>query len=119
MAEIVAIRPFLPARDFGLSRRYYTALGGRTLHQDETICVFAWGQAGFLLQNYFQADWAANCMMQLVVADLDGWWRQTQPEHHAATFGAAEPRPPAIQPWGMKVGYLFDPSGVLWHVVGE
>ncbi len=22
----------------------------------------------------------------------------------------------ALQPWGLKVGFVFDPSGVLWHV---
>jgi uncharacterized glyoxalase superfamily protein PhnB len=23
---------------------------------------------------------------------------------------------PALQPWGLRVGYLVDPSGVLWHL---
>jgi uncharacterized glyoxalase superfamily protein PhnB len=21
-----------------------------------------------------------------------------------------------VQPWGLKVAYVFDPAGVLWHV---
>jgi len=21
-----------------------------------------------------------------------------------------------MQPWGMKVGFLFDPSSVMWHI---
>jgi hypothetical protein len=23
---------------------------------------------------------------------------------------------PALQPWGIRVLYLADPSGVLWHI---
>jgi len=31
-------------------------------------------------------------------------------------FGVQTPRVPALQPWGLRVAYVFDPSGVLWHV---
>jgi len=33
-----------------------------------------------------------------------------------AKFGVPEPKPPVLQPWGLRVAYLVDPSGVLWHV---
>jgi uncharacterized glyoxalase superfamily protein PhnB len=26
------------------------------------------------------------------------------------------PKAPAMQPWGLRVAYVVDPSGVLWHV---
>lgn len=29
---------------------------------------------------------------------------------------SALPEPPAVQPWGLRITYLVDPSGVLWHV---
>jgi hypothetical protein len=25
-------------------------------------------------------------------------------------------KPPALQPWGLRVRYLTDPTGVLWHI---
>ena len=25
-------------------------------------------------------------------------------------------KPPAMQPWGIRVLYLSDPTGVLWHI---
>ena len=25
-------------------------------------------------------------------------------------------QPPAMQPWGLRVLYLSDPTGVLWHI---
>ena len=31
-------------------------------------------------------------------------------------FDIKSPRAPAVQPWGLRVAYLVDPSGVLWHV---
>ncbi|MBA4388639.1 MAG: hypothetical protein C0404_11710 [Verrucomicrobia bacterium] len=31
-------------------------------------------------------------------------------------FGVPVPKPPEDQPWGLRVAYVIDPSGVLWHV---
>ena len=33
----------------------------------------------------------------------------------AARFGVQAPKAPAMQPWGLRVAYVVDPSGVLWH----
>ncbi len=53
-------------------------------------------------------------MNQLFVADLDAWWRRTG--DLVARFGVRAPIAPTMQPWGIRVGFLFDPTGVLWHV---
>jgi hypothetical protein len=29
------------------------------------------------------------------------------------------PVPPRLEPWGLRVAYIFDPSGVLWHLAEE
>ena len=108
------IRPFLPARDFERSKAFYAALGFVTEHEDETLAILGYDGAGFLLQNYFVQEFADNCMVQLFVRDLDDWWRRT--EGLVGRFGVREPVAPAMQPWGIRVGFLFDPSGVLWHV---
>jgi uncharacterized glyoxalase superfamily protein PhnB len=34
----------------------------------------------------------------------------------AKNFGVATPKPPAMQSWGLRIAYVVDPSGVLWHV---
>jgi uncharacterized glyoxalase superfamily protein PhnB len=31
-------------------------------------------------------------------------------------FGVPAPRAPAVQPWGLRIAYVVDPAGVLWHV---
>jgi len=33
----------------------------------------------------------------------------------AARYGVENPRAPKLEPWGLTVAYVFDPSGVLWH----
>ena len=108
-------RPFLPARDFDLSKRFYAALGFSKVLDGE-VAIFEMGSTGFILQRYFQKDWAENCMLQLMVDDLDAWWRHLAALDLPGSFGVAAPKPPALQPWGLRVAYVFDPSGVLWHV---
>lgn len=115
MKGVVEARPFIPARNFDLSRRFYLALGF-DLEVDGEVAIFRGGASSFILQNYFQKDWAENFMMQLVVEDLDDWWAEMSVLDLPGTFGVPDPKPPAIQPWGLRVGYVVDPSGVLWHV---
>lgn len=108
-------RPFLPARDLGLSKRFYEALGFTKVLDDE-VAIFRIGASSFVLQNYFQKDWAENFMMQLMVEDLDAWWRHVSALDLPTRFGVPAPKAPAVQPWGLRIAYVVDPSGVLWHV---
>jgi hypothetical protein len=109
-------RPFLPAKDFGLSKRFYEALGFEKLLDASDVAIFRMGLGSFLLQSYYQKDWAENFMMQLMVDDLDAWWFHIQSLDLSARFGVAAPKAPALQPWGLRIAYITDPSGVLWHV---
>jgi catechol 2,3-dioxygenase-like lactoylglutathione lyase family enzyme len=108
-------RPFLPAKDFALSKRFYEALGFQKL-LDSEVAIFGIGTTQFILQNYYQEQWAGNFMMQLMVDDLDAWWKHIESLQLATTFGVDQPKPPALQHWGLRVAYVVDPSGVLWHV---
>jgi catechol 2,3-dioxygenase-like lactoylglutathione lyase family enzyme len=110
-----SVRPFLPAKDFDLSKRFYEALGF-TKVLDGEVAIFRIGASSFILQNYFQKDWAGNFMMQLMVDDLDAWWAHVLSLDLPARFGVPAPKPPAIQPWGLRIAYVTDPSGVLWHI---
>ena len=108
-------RPFVPAQDFDLSKRFYEALGFKKL-LDSEVAIFEIGSSGFILQNFYKKDWAENVMMQLMVDDLDGWWSHISSLDLPGKFGVKAPRAPAMQPWGLRVAFLFDPCGVLWHV---
>jgi hypothetical protein len=116
MSEILALRPFVPAKDFELSKRYYQALGFRMTLEEESIAILKLESFSFILQNFYVKEFAENCMLQLLVRDVDAWWRESQPEALVGEFSVKAPRAPVMQSWGMKVGFIFDPSGVLWHV---
>ena len=108
-------RPFLPTRDFDKSKAFYEALGFKKL-LDSEVAIFAVGGGGFILQQYYQKEWAENSMMQLMVDDLDGWWKHIEALDLPHTFGTPAPKPPAMQPWGLRIAYVVDPAGVLWHI---
>jgi uncharacterized glyoxalase superfamily protein PhnB len=108
-------RPFMPAKDFELSKRFYEALGFAKV-LDSEVAIFNAGSGGFILQRYYQKDWAENFMMQLIVDDLDAWWAHISSLDLPGGFGVQAPKPPMMQPWGLRVAYVYDPSGVLWHV---
>jgi uncharacterized glyoxalase superfamily protein PhnB len=55
-------------------------------------------------------------MMQLMVDDLDVWWTHIESLNLTQRFGVTPPKPPKIQPWGLRVAYVYDPTGVLWHI---
>lgn len=109
------MRPFMPAKDFELSKRFYEALGFEKVLDGE-VAIFNAGSGGFILQRYYQEDWANNFMMQLMVDDLDVWWAHIESLELATHFGVPAPKPPAMQPWGLRVLFVVDPSGVLWHI---
>jgi catechol 2,3-dioxygenase-like lactoylglutathione lyase family enzyme len=108
-------RPFLPSRDFTASKRFYERLGFKKV-LDGDVVIFEAGTSRFIVQNYFEQHWADNFMMQLMVDDLDAWWRHIEELDLPATFGVKQPRPPTMQTWGLRVAFVFDPAGVLWHV---
>ena len=108
-------RPFLPAKDFDLSKRFYEALGFEKV-LDSEVAIFNAGSGGFILQRYYQKEWAENFMMQLMVDDLDAWWLHISGLDLPGRFGVQPPKAPMMQPWGLRISYVVDPSGVLWHV---
>jgi catechol 2,3-dioxygenase-like lactoylglutathione lyase family enzyme len=108
-------RPFLPAKDFEASKAFYTALGFAKLLEGD-VAIFAIGRTGFILQNYYQEEWAGNFMMQLMVDDLDAWWAFIESLDLPTRFGVPAPKAPEMQPWGLRIAYVVDPAGVLWHV---
>ncbi len=108
-------RPFMPTKDFELSKRFYEALGFEKV-LDSEVAIFKAGSGGFILQRHFQEDWASNFMMQLMVDDLDVWWSHIESLDLSNRFGVSPPKPPAMQPWGLRIAYVVDPAGVLWHI---
>ena len=115
VAEIRAFRPFLPAKEFEKSLRFYKTMGFEAYPLGETLAELRLGSHAFLLQGYYVKEWAENTVMHVLVKDLDAWWRHIDSLGLARQFGVSPPSPPKVEPWGLTVAYIFDPSGVLWH----
>jgi uncharacterized glyoxalase superfamily protein PhnB len=114
--DIVALRPFVPAKDFETSLRFYGDLGFTAYRLSDSLASIHLGPFAFLLQKFDAEGFATNFMMHLLVNDLENWWRRIEGLDLAARYGVKAPSAPALQPWGLTVAYVFDPSGVLWHV---
>jgi uncharacterized glyoxalase superfamily protein PhnB len=108
--------PFVPAEDFALSQRFYADLGFQTKWADEQTAELRIGSFGFLLQNFYVQQHAGNFMMSLMVENGDVWWQHIETVGFRDKYPGIMIRPPTLQPWGLRVLYLSDPSGVLWHI---
>ena len=112
-----SIRAFVPGgRDFALSKRFYTALGFELTFDAGEVAGFRHGSCEFLLQNFFNEEFANNFMMQLLVEDLDAWWDHIDGLDLTATYGVPQPKAPAMMSWGLREIHIIGPSGELWHI---
>jgi len=68
------------------------------------VAIFEIGSTSFILQRRFEKTWAENCMMQLMVDDLDAWWKHIESLELAVSFGV--PQPKALQCSRGAAGWL-------------
>jgi hypothetical protein len=115
------LRPFVPAKDFELSQRFYSTVGFQVSRKSERIALVSLGDTdrgvSFLLQDFYAPALAENLMLQLVVPDLMAWWKHLASLRLEERFDVKPPKPPAREAWGADVAYFWDPVRVLWHVV--
>jgi catechol 2,3-dioxygenase-like lactoylglutathione lyase family enzyme len=117
--EVVALRPILPAKDLGTSLQFYTELGFRARRLGPPLASMHLGPFAFLLQANDDPTAAANLVMHLLVSDVDAWWARIAALGLDARYNVQAPRAPAPEPWGLTVAYIWDPSGVLWHIAED
>lgn len=109
------LRVFAPARDFDLSRRVYRALGWRELWSEGGLADLELAGARLYLQDYYAKEWAENFMVHVVVDSADAWHAHVARALADGDFSPARVAPPKLEPYGAKVTYVWDPSGVLLH----
>ncbi len=115
-SRVIELNAFVPARDFALSKQFYSDLGFSLLWASDDIAQFGIGPFTFLLQKFHVKEHSANFMMALMVEDADAWWEHFKRLGLAEKYPGISFKPPTLQPWGLRVLYLTDPSGVLWHI---
>ena len=115
-SPVTDIKAFVPAKDHELSKAFYSDLGFTINWSNPEIAELQIGSFRFLLQKFYVADHAGNFMMSLQVEDADAWWDHIQRSEFTRKYPGIVCKPPEMQPWGIRVLYLSDPSGVLWHI---
>src|ERR1700712_4892122 len=106
------LRPFIPARDFALSKRFYAALGWETLDVGPGLALVKVGDAQhFYIQDYYVKEVAENCMLHVTVTAAQAWHAHVDAVLRDGQFPRARVQPPARQPYGATVVFVHDPVG--------
>ena len=113
---VKSVLPFVPAKEFEVATQFYKDLGFTCRSEDEQVRPFFLGQFGFLLQDFYVAEWANNFMMNLHVTDIEQWHTHIQEANLTEKYEGVRLSPPKLEDWGMIVMHLVDPTGVLWHI---
>lgn len=103
---------YVPAKDFELSKRFYTALGFELTEGFGGTMDCRLGGAVFRLQNYYVKDWADNFMIKLDVDNVDAWCTHVKSILDQGTYGSARMTEPEMV-GDTKILHVVDPSGVL------
>ncbi|MGH8321360.1 MAG: VOC family protein [Gammaproteobacteria bacterium] len=111
----VEIKAFIPARDYELSKRFYTDLGFTPAFSSNDLSYLHAGKSSFLLQNFYQKELCENLMMHLLVEDVEAWWQHVLTQRLAERY-SVRVNPPEDRPWGIRDFTIDDPSGVLWRI---
>ena len=114
------IRPFVPARDFEMSKALYRELGGEiTFDYEDQVAGGRFGDDEILVQNRYVKEWAENFMLQIGVRDLSGWAEKLESMAADERFVGLRHKGPVDEPWGQRILYVFEPGGVLVQLVEE
>jgi len=114
-SKVLDLKAFVPARDYDLSKRFYLDLRFHENWGDDQICELEIDGYRFLLQNFYTKEQSENFMMSLMVENADAWWEHIKSIGLLNKYELYMAKPPELQPWGLRVLYLTDPTGVLWR----
>ena len=103
---------YIPAKDFELSKRFYTALGFEMSEGWGGTSDFELNGKQFRLQNYYVRDWADNFMVVIGVDDIEAWHQHVRMISVGGRFPGVRIKPPEPVN-GSLVLHVWDPSGVL------
>ena len=113
--NLASIRTFVGAKDFNISRTFYLDWGFEELKTDAKMSYFYANGFGFYLQDYYVKDWIDNSMLFLEVNNLNDYWQHLESLELPNKYENVRLVPIKSFDWGSE-GFIYDPSGVLWHI---
>ena len=109
-----SIRPFIGAKNFELSRSFYTDLGFEETVLFDNMSVFKTDGLAFYLQDAYVKDWIDNSMIFLEVDDVGRHWNELLSLDLTTKYEGVRLTAIRDYDWGREC-FLHDPSGILWH----
>ena len=109
-----SIRPFIGAKDYEQSRKFYQDLGFEESILSPDMSYFKSGAVGFYLQDAYVKDWIDNSMIFMEVDDVNRFWNELLALELTAKYEQVKLTPVRELAWGSEC-FLYDPSGILWH----
>ncbi len=109
-----SIRPFIGAKNFELSRKFYRALGFEEVVLLHNMSLFKSESIGFYLQDAYVKDWIDNTMVFMEIEDIDQFWNELIALDLSVKYEKVKLTPIRTFEWGREC-YVHDPSGILWH----
>ncbi len=110
--SITSLKPYVPAKDFDLSKRFYSALGFVMLEGWGDTADFELNGCAFRLQNYYVKDWANNFMFVIGVQDVAAWHQRAVEMLSSNAFPGMRVQPPEQVDNSIAL-HVGDPTGVL------
>ena len=119
--KIKDVKTFVPCSPNGQdeSIAFYKDIGFKLLWggNENAVCEFDTGFGHrFLLLEKFNKNLAENLMIQIWVESVDDWEAHLKNIDLEKKYPTAKVAAPAVQPWGWRILYIWDPAGVLLHV---
>jgi hypothetical protein len=109
------VRTFVPAKDFAVSKAFYTALGWSLTEITEKLALIELADRRLYLQDYYVKEWAESFVIFIVVEDAQAWHDHISAALTERSYLDARVWPPKEEEWGAHTTYAIDPSGVLIH----
>lgn len=112
--KAVSIRPFIGAKNFEISRKFYQDLGFQEVILEHNLSYFKTEGIGFYLQDYYIKDWIDNSMIFMEVDSVERYYQELFALNLSSKYEDVRLIPIKTNDWG-KECFLHDPSGILWH----
>lgn len=110
--NITSLKPYVPTKDFELSKRFYAALGFTMSEGWGGTADFAVNGHAFRLQDYYVQDWADNFMFVIGVDDIEAWHKHVTELLNTNDFPGMRVKAPESVDESMVL-HVWDPAGVL------
>lgn len=116
MRTIDDFKPFVPSNDYSTSKTFYECMGFTVSWDAGEVCEIDTNFGyRFLLLPKNHNNYGESLMLHFIVESAKDWYDHFVSVGLSEKFPGAKVAPPALQPWGLLITYVWDPAGVLLH----